>query len=110
MAINTEIPNNEWADFFATFSNDTRGRAVSIQTIDPVSGDSGVVGQGPMLAVDYDPQGKGNDIIISLGTDEIDASHTIPAPVALWRAQLDSGEISALEIIDQNDGKTIVVL
>jgi hypothetical protein len=108
MAINTQIPNEDWSDFFITFSNDTRGRMVSIQVIDPVSGDAGEVAQGKLLAVDYDPVDKGNDIIVSLGTEEIDATHSVAAPVELWKAQLDTGEISALEIIDQNNGKTIL--
>ena len=110
MAINTLITAEEWGDFLVIFSNDTRGRAVIIQVIDPVSGDAGEVARGPLLAIDYDPIGKGNDIIVSLGTEEIENSHTIEAPEELWRAQHNNGEIIALEIIDQNGGKTILSL
>lgn len=110
MAINTQIPSGEWSDFFTTFSNDTRGRPISIQVLDVESGDTGVVAKGNLLAVDYDPVKKGNDIIITIGSDKIDASHTINAPVELWRAQRDSGEINALEIIDQNNDKTILII
>jgi hypothetical protein len=108
MAINTQIPRAEWSNFFISFSNDTRGRLVSIQVIDQVSGDSGEVAEGKLLAIDYDPETKGNDIILSLGTEEIAATHLVAAPVELWKAQHDTGEIAALEIIDQNNGKTIV--
>jgi hypothetical protein len=110
MAINTQIPNEEWSGFLTTFSNDTRGRRVSIQVVDPVSGDSGVTGEGKLMGIDYDPVSKGNDIVVSLGESEIEASHTVSAPVELWKAQHDSGEIIALEIIDQNNGKTIVTI
>ena len=110
MAINTRIPTEEWSDFFTTFSNDTRGRQVSIQVLDTESGDTGVVDKGNLLAVDYDPANKGNDIVVTCGTDKIDASHTIGAPEELWRAQLDSGEINALEIIDQNKNQTIIII
>jgi hypothetical protein len=110
MAMNTQIPNEEWSNFLTTFSNDTRGRLVSVQVIDPVSGDAGEVAQGKLLAVDYDPMEKGNDMVVSLGTEDIDVTHSVAAPVELWKAQLDTGEISALEIIDQNNGKTILSL
>jgi hypothetical protein len=108
MAINTQIDREEWSNFFISFSNDTRGREVSVQVIDPVSGDVGEVAQGKLLGIDYDPVTKGNDIILSFGTEEIDATHAVVAPVELWKAQQDTGEIAALEIIDQNNGKTIV--
>jgi hypothetical protein len=108
MAINTQIPRDEWSNFFISFSNDTRGRVVSVQVIDPVSGHVAEVAQGQLLGIDYDPVTKGNDIILSLGTDNIDATHAVAAPVELWKVQQDTGEIAALEIIDQNNGKTIV--
>lgn len=108
MAINTQIPNEEWSGFLTTFSNDTRGREVSIQTIDTGTGDAGVTGQGKLVAVDYDPVSKGNDIVVSLGAAEIEATHAVAAPVELWKAQRDSGEIMAIEIIDQNNGRTIL--
>ena len=51
---------------------------------------------------------KGNDIVVTTGVGEVDYSHTIEAPVEVWRAQQDSGEVAALEIIDQNNVKTIL--
>jgi hypothetical protein len=41
---------------------------------------------------------------------EVDYSHTSKAPVVVWTAQHDSGEIGALEIIEQNKVKTILSL
>jgi hypothetical protein len=110
MAINTQVPLEEWANFFVTFSNGNRGRMLSIEIFDSESGDLGATKQGKLMAVDYDPVGKGNDIVVTTGADEIDYSHTIAAPVEVWKAQHDSGEIAALEIIDQNNVKTILSL
>jgi hypothetical protein len=110
MSVNTEIPREEWKDFFVTLSNGNRGRILSIEVLDPESGDSGQSQQGKLLAVDYDPVDKGNDIVVTTGVDEVDYSHTIKAPVEVWKAQQDNGEVAALEIIDQNNVKTILSL
>jgi hypothetical protein len=108
MSINTQIPQKEWKDFFVTFSNGNRGRELTLEVVDTESGDSGQAKQGKLLAVDYDPIGKGNDIVVSTGVDKIDYTHTIAAPVEVWKAQHDNGEVAALEIIDQNNNKTIL--
>ena len=110
MAITTQIPQDQWQDFLVTFSNGNRGRALSLEVFDTESGDQPAAKQGPLMAVDYDPVGKGNDIVVTTGVDEIDYSHTIQAPVELWQAQHDNGEVGALEIIDQNNVKTILSL
>jgi hypothetical protein len=108
MAINTQVPREEWKDFFVTFSNGNRGRMLSLEVLDSESGDSGQAKQGNLLAVDYDPVDKGNDIVVTTGVDEVDYSHTIEAPIEVWKAQQDDGEIASLEIIDQNNVKTIL--
>ncbi len=108
MAINTQIAQSEWQDFFVTFSNGNRGRELSIEMFDAASGSTGQAHQGPLMAIDYDPPGKGNDIVVTTGREEIDYSHTIPVPVEVWQAQRDSGEVSALRILDQNNIKTVL--
>lgn len=110
MSINTELPRDQWKDFFVSFSNGNQGRMLSVEVFDPEGGDLAAKKQGPLMAVDYDPIGKGNDIVVTTGTDEIDYSHTIQAPAKIWKAQQDDGQVSALEIIDQNDTKTILSL
>ena len=110
MAINTQVSQDGWKDFFVTFSNGNRGRMLSLEVLDSESGDTGQMRQGKLMAVDYDPVGKGNDIVVTTGNGEVDYSHTIKAPVEVWKAQQDSGEVAALEIIDQNNVKTILSL
>lgn len=110
MAINTQIPREEWKDFFATFSNGNRARPVTMEVFDTSSGSSGPMKLGPLMGVDYDPVDKGNDIILSIGMDNVDRTHTIDAPTEVRQAQLDNGEIFALEIVDQAGSKTVVSL
>ena len=110
MATNTQISQAEWKDFFVTFSNGNVGRLLTLEVFDSESGDTGQMNQGKLMAVDYDPVGKGNDIVVTTGEGEIDYTHTIQAPVEVWKAQQDNGEVAALEVIDQNDVKTILSL
>ena len=110
MTINTQVPQEEWKDFFVAFSNGNRGRMLSLELLDSDSGDSGQVKQGKLMSVDYDPIDKGNDIVVTTGVDEVEYTHTIEAPVEVWKAQQDSGEVAALEIINQNNVKTILSL
>ena len=110
MAINTQIPQSEWLDFFVTFSNGNRGRDVTLEVIDSSAGPQGQARQGKLLAVGYDSADKGDDLVITTGEDEVDHTHTITAPREVWRAQHDDGEIAALEIIDDQACKTIVSL
>jgi hypothetical protein len=110
MAITTQIPQDQWQDFFVTFSNGNCGRMLSMEIFDTEIGDIASSKQGKLMAIDYDPAGKGNDIVVTTGVDEVGYSHTINAPVEVWKAQDESGQIGALEIIDQNNVKTILSL
>ena len=108
MAINTQIAKADWPEFFILFSNGNRNRQLTIEVIDSESGTTGQARQGPLMAIDYDPVGKGNDIVISTGTHKLDYAHTIQAPVEVWQEQLESGEVAALQIVDQNNVKTVL--
>lgn len=108
MAINTQIARADWPDFFVLFTNGNRGRALTLEVFDAESGSTGQARQGPLMAIDYDSIGKGNDIVITTGTDDIDYSHTIQGPVEVWQQQRDNGEVGALEIVDGNNVKTVV--
>lgn len=111
MTTKTLIPKNEWARYFATFSHATRGMTVMLEVFDSAYGDVGETGeykQGPLLAIDYDPAGKGDDIVISTGVTELDHTHTIQSPIEVWESPADIGEAADLEIIDENYVKTVI--
>lgn len=81
-----------------------------MEVFSEADGSTGPMKMGPLMGFDYDPVGKGDDIILSIGVDDVDHTHTIGGPVEIWRAQLDSGEIGAVEIIDQSKTKTVISL
>ena len=49
-------------------------------------------------SVDFDPEGDGNTLIISLAG----FGHQIENPEEIFVEELDNGEVSSLEIVDQN--------
>jgi len=109
MAQNTAIDQSRWGEFLSLFTNGNAGRRVSIETIDATA-DSPFVSKAPLLAIDYDPVGKGNNVVISLGKDTITGSHVVAAPEQIWEVQDDNGKATGLEITGAGGAKTIIIL
>ena len=109
MAQTKKLEQEKWLEFLSIFSNGNRGRMISIE-IEDTSGAQPIVDAAPLFAIDYDPVNKGNDLVISTGKDSVTNSHTISAPTEIWQAQNDNGEVTALEVINQNNFRTIIVL
>jgi hypothetical protein len=107
MAQNKAVPRERWGEFLSLFSNGNRGRRVSIETISSEA-DNPLVSRAPLLAIDYDPAGKGDDVVVSLGRDELEASHVVKAPQELWEAQDENGKPVGLEIVAAGGEKTVL--
>ena len=65
-----------------------------------------IVENKPFVSVDFDPDGKGNDLIIKL--DEF--AHIVNVPVELYIIENSNGVVSALEVVDQNGDITYLRL
>ena len=102
------IPSEQWGVFFDQFSTTHRGRSISIEVIDPVNGDQEVVHKAPLLVVIYDRPGKGNNIMIEVGQDEVAYAHTIAAPAEVLTRQNSEGVLTALLITDGVGTKTLL--
>ena len=59
----------------------------------------------PLLALGYDPCGKGSAIILSTGEKHVDYEHTVSAPVELAGRLNADGNLDSLEILDEGDGE-----
>jgi len=90
------------------FSNGNRGRLMAIEIADMADGEQPLADAAPLLAIDFDPAGKGDDLVITTGRDEIDSTHKISAPLEIWESQDDNGKVMALEVIDRSGSKTII--
>jgi Family of unknown function (DUF5335) len=107
VAQNTAVEQSRWGEYLSLFSNGNRGRRVSIETIDE-SADAPLVSKAPLLAIDYDPAGKGDDVVISLGREAIAASHVVQSPREVWEAADDNGKVIGLELVGAGGKKTIL--
>jgi hypothetical protein len=104
------IPTERWEEWCDLFTNGNRGRLIGIEIVDGELGAQTLAVGVALVAIDYDPAGKGNDFVISYGDEQAPSRHTVAGPVALWQAQDQNGVVVSLEIEDERGGRTIVTL
>ena len=107
---NKSVPRDRWGEFFDQFSDGNRGRHIAIEIIDPELGDEELIQNAPLMAMVYDRPGKGNDLVIEVGKDQVTYAHTIDEPTEVLTGQSSSGQIIALWISDAGGTKTLVKL
>lgn len=97
MSTKKKLPKEDWQERIQLFVSGNTGRKAAIAT-----GGMTIVENQVLRDVAYDPVGKGNDLIITLGYAEDLYTHTVLAPVELFLQEENNGVVSILEIIDQN--------
>lgn len=105
-----EIPVERWGEWCDLFTNGNRGRLLGVEIVDAESGAQTLADGVTLVAIDYDPGGKGNDFVLSYGDQQAPSRHTVAGPVALWQGQDRNGVVVSLEIEDERGGRTIVTL
>jgi hypothetical protein len=108
MAQTKQIDQGRWSEFLSMFSNGNRRRLMAIEIADLAVGNRPLSDAAPLFTIDLDPAGKGDDLMITTGLDEVDYTHKISAPLEIWESQDDNGKVIALEVIDLNGSKTIL--
>ena len=103
-----QLPQVNWLDYFANFSDDNKGRLITIELIDMADGYQPLADASPLLAIDYDPVNKGNNITISTGIDVLGYMHTIDEPNEIWQQNDDDGRVMSLEIKNQANSNAII--
>lgn len=104
------IPAERWAEWCNTFTNGNSGRTVKVELVNDELGAEPLVDGAALVALDYDPAGKGNNFVLSYGDQAAPSSHVITGPLALWQAQDENGQVVSLEIEAENDSRTIITL
>lgn len=104
------IPSERWEAWCGTFTNGNRGRLIRIEVVSDELGAEPLADGAALVAIDYDPAGKGKDFLISYGDAQAPSRHVIDGPVALWQAQDENGLVVSLEIEDQGGGRAIITL
>jgi hypothetical protein len=105
-----KIPAGRWEEWCSTFANSNRGRLVRIELIGDELGVQPMVEGATLVALDYDPAGKGNNFVISYGDETAPSSHVVAGPVALWQAQDENGLVVSLEIEAEDGSRTVITL
>ncbi|WDD36432.1 DUF5335 family protein (plasmid) [Nostoc sp. UHCC 0926] len=108
--INKSVPRERWGEFFDQFSSGNRGRHISIEIIDSELGDAELIQNAPLMAMVYDRPGKGDDLVIEVGRDEVTYAHTIDSPTEVLTGQNSTGVILAVRISDAAGTKTLIQL
>ena len=101
MRTNKRIETTEWQDRLQSLTSGNKGRTSAIAAEGMT-----IAENKSLVSVDYDPVGKGNDIMITLSG----FSHTVNAPVEVHITEESNGVVSTLEIIDQNGTSTFLRL
>jgi catechol 2,3-dioxygenase-like lactoylglutathione lyase family enzyme len=104
------VPQERWSEFFDQFSDGNRGRHISIEIINPELGDEELIQNTPLMAMVYDRPGKGNDLIIETGKNEVTYAHTVDSPTEVLTGQSESGRMLAVWISDATGTQTLVQL
>jgi len=108
--INKSVPRERWGEFFDQFSSGNHGRHISIEIIDSELGDEELIQNTPLMAIVYDRPGKGDDLVIEVGRDEVTYAHTIDSPTEVLTGQNSTGVMIAVRISDAAGRKTLIKL
>ena len=108
--INKSVPREQWGEFFDQFSSGNRGRHISIEIIDSELGDEELIQNAPLMAIIYDRPGKGDNLAIEVGKDEMTYAHSVDSPTEVLTGQTEVGQIVALWITDSAGTKTLIKL
>jgi Family of unknown function (DUF5335) len=108
--INKSVPSERWVEFFDQFSDGNRGRHISIEVMDLEVGDEELIKNAPLMAMIYDPPGKGDKLMIEIGKDEVTYAHTINTPHEVLTGQDENGVVLAVQIVDMTGTKTLIQL
>lgn len=101
MSIRKKIELNNCQDRFQALTSGNRGRLTDIE----IDGNT-LVEQKAFQSINYDPLGKGNNIMITLNG----FTHTINNPLEVYMEERDNGVLARLEIIDETDTLTLLKL
>lgn len=108
--INKSVPRERWGEFFDQFTDGNRGRHISIEIIGSEVGDAELIKSAPLHAIIYDRPGKGDDLVIEVGKDEVSYAHTIDSPTEVLTGQNSLGVMVALRISDAAGTQTLIEL
>ncbi len=107
---NQQISPDRWLEFFDQFTHDNRGRLIKLEIVNRERGDEILIENAPLWSLVYAPVPQGNKLTLATGEEEVTFAHNILAPKIVWSAKDETGQVVALEIIDESNAQTILSL
>lgn len=108
--INKSVPRDRWVEFFDQFADGNRGRHIAIEIVGSEFSDGELIQNAPLMAMVYDPAGKGDKLTIEIGKDEVTYAHTVEAPTEVLTGQDVNGIMLAVRIADAAGVQTVIKL
>jgi Family of unknown function (DUF5335) len=108
--LSKSVPQERWGEFFDQFSDGNRGRHIVIESITTEFGSEELIQNAPLSAIVYDRPGKGNNLVIEVGKDEVTYAHTVDSPTEVLTGQDTNGKMLAISISDAAGTKTLISL
>ena len=99
MGITKDLPTDQWQDRFPSLTYGNKQRMTSI-----ITKEGKVVEGAPFVRILFDPVGKGDRLFVTLEN----FSHVIEHPVEIYITKKSNGQLSSLEITDENGDSTFV--
>ena len=107
-----EIPQLVWEEFFEQFTEDNRGRPITLQILDQQLGSFNLLSSTPLHSVIYEPPDHGNDLVVAvsrqLKSREVTFAHTIVYPQSMTIVTDDDGVILSCIVTDDDYAQTVI--
>ena len=104
-----EVTRNEWTSFFDTFSKQHEGSIASLEVLgDPVGAQAEAI-ELPFEGISVNAEDEPESLVISLGgAAEDHVSHVVERPQHVWLRQTEEGANDSLEIVEDDNQKTLL--
>lgn len=104
-----EIQSERWQEWSTMFTNTNQGRIINLEIKDEESSTKTLADNLELIAVDYDPVGKGNNFVISFGSRQSPSRHRIDNPVKITQMQNKIGLVASIIIEDTMGIRSIIL-
>lgn len=104
-----DIQLERWEEWSTMFTNANRGRLINVEVRDKELGLKTLADNLELVAVDYDPEAKGNKIVISFGIHNSPNRHIIDSPAKITQMQNKNGLVASIVIEDKKGSSNVIM-
>jgi hypothetical protein len=98
-----QLRKNEWAERLQMLSSGNKGAKALLEE----AGEN-IAENIPFRNIEYDPVGKGDDLVIAIGTGDNNLRHVVSSPMELYLHEDSNGVLTSVEIINNKSVTTII--